>query len=267
MAKLKKLFTPRRPISKLSYIVLALSTFIVFLSAWSILTYTGIIKPLFLPSPSSIAKTTVELFTKFDLFLHIRVSIYRVFMGFILAAALGIPLGIFMGTYKIVEALAEPLNDFIRYMPVVAFIPLTILWIGIGDAQKIAIIFIGTFFQLVLLVSDSVSAVQNEFLETSYTLGISKWLTVWKVLVPASFPSIFNNLRVCMGWAWSYLVVAELVAASKGIGFMIIKSQRFLQTGNVISGIIIVGILGLIFDYIFKLAYNILFPWAQKRVA
>ncbi len=126
---------------------------------------------------------------------------------------------------------------------------------------------LGTFFQLVLLVSDSVSAVQNEFLETSYTLGISKWLTVWKVLVPASFPSIFNNLRVCMGWAWSYLVVAELVAASKGIGFMIIKSQRFLQTGNVISGIIIVGILGLIFDYIFKLAYNILFPWAQKRVA
>ena len=266
MQKWKRLVTPRTEISRKLYIAVAVFTFTLLLGLWCILTYGGFVRPFFLPSPGSVLNNTIELFTEHDLLTHIRASTYRVLAGFALSALLAIPLGLLMGTYKIVEALTEPVNDFIRYMPVVAFIPLSILWLGIGDIQKIAIIFIGTFFQLVLLVSDNVSSVKNELLETAYTLGVRKHRAVLRVLFPTSLPGIFDNLRVSMGWAWSYLVVAELVASSKGIGYIIIQSQRFLKTGNVISGIIILGILGLGFDFFFKILYKILFPWTEKKM-
>ena len=256
------IFKLRSSIPKRLYVILAIIPFAFVLLLWSSLSYSGIVKPLFLPSPTAVISALYDLATNGDLLGHIWASTFRVVAGFLLAAILAVPLGILVGTFSFAEAFLEPINDVLRYMPVVAFIPLAILWIGIGDLEKITIIFLGTFFQLIIMVADVVKQVPNAYLDTAYTLGIGKLGVLRRVLFPASLPGIFDNLRVAMGWAWSYLVVAELVAADRGLGFMIIQSQRFLLTGRVIGGILVIGLLGLLFDYAFKFGYKRLFPWA-----
>jgi NitT/TauT family transport system permease protein len=189
-------------------------------------------------------------------------SSYRVLAGFLLAAVIGVPLGLLMGTFKTVEALVEPLVGFIRYMPASAFIPLFILWLGIGDVEKIGIIFVGSFFQLILMTAVVASSVPKEMLETAYTLGAGRLQVIRRVLLPASLPGIMDTLRIIVGWAWTYIIVAELVAAESGIGYMILNAQRMLQTGSIIFGILSIGMLGIMTDYAFKWLHRWLFPWA-----
>jgi len=167
-----------------------------------------------------------------------------------------------MGTFKAVEALVEPLVGFVRYMPASAFIPLFILWLGIGDVEKVAIIFVGSLFQLILMVAVVASSVPKEMLETAYTLGAARLQVIRRVLLPASLPGILDTLRIIVGWAWTYIIVAELVAAESGIGYMIINAQRMLQTGSIIFGILAIGFLGIVTDYLFKWLHRWLFPWA-----
>jgi len=261
--RMEDLFSPREPIPKSLYFVLALSSFAFFLIIWSLLTYGGFIDPLFLPSPGRVFQAGVDLFIDLGFTTDILNSVYRVMLGFIVAAWIGVPLGLFMGTFKVAEALTEPVVGFIRYMPASAFIPLFILWLGIGDVEKIAIIFVGSFFQLVLMVAVVAKNVQKDMLETAYTLGARRFQVIWKVLLPASLPGIVDTLRIIVGWAWTYIIVAELVASASGIGYMIISSQRMLRTGNIIFGILTIGMLGLITDYFFKWLYNRLFPWVE----
>ena len=255
--------SPREPIPKKLYLALTLGSFVFFLILWSILTYGRIVDPLFLPSPGRVFQAGVDLFTEFAFATDILNSVYRVMLGFIVAAALGVPLGLFMGTFKVAEALSEPMIGFIRYMPASAFIPLFILWFGIGDIEKIAIIFVGSFFQLALMVAVVARNVHKEMLEAAYTLGARRSQVIWKVLLPASFPGIMDTLRIIVGWAWTYIIVAELVAAASGIGYMILSSQRMLRTGNIIFGILTIGVLGLITDFIFKWLHQKLFPWVE----
>jgi NitT/TauT family transport system permease protein len=261
--KLEDFLSPREPIPKSLYLILALSSFAFFFIIWSILTYGGFVDPLFLPSPGRVFQAGVDLFVDLGFTTDILNSVYRVMFGFILAALIGVPLGLFMGTFKAAEAFTEPVVGFIRYMPASAFIPLFILWLGIGDIEKIAIIFVGSFFQLVLMVAVVAKNIQKDLLETAYTLGAKRFQVIWKVLLPASLPGIVDTLRIIVGWAWTYIIVAELVASASGIGYMIISSQRMLRTGNIIFGILTIGILGLITDYFFKWLYNRLFPWVE----
>ena len=261
--RLEDFFSPREPIPKSLYWTLALGSFVVFFVAWSILTYGGIIDPLFVPSPGKVFQAGYDLFLKLGFTKDILNSVYRVMAGFLIAAIIGVPLGLVMGTFKFAEALTESMVGFIRYMPASAFIPLFILWLGIGDIEKIAIIFVGSFFQLVLMVAVVAKNVQKEMLETAYTLGVRRFQVVRKVLLPASLPGIVDTLRIIVGWAWTYIIVAELVASASGIGYMILSSQRMLRTGNIIFGIITIGMLGLITDYFFKWLYNRLFPWVE----
>ena len=261
--KLEDFLSPREPIPKSLYLILALSSFAFFLIIWSILTYGGFVDPLFLPSPGRVFQAGVDLFVDLGFTTDILNSVYRVMFGFILAALIGVPLGLFMGTFKAAEAFTEPVVGFIRYMPASAFIPLFILWLGIGDIEKIAIIFVGSFFQLVLMVAVVAKNIQKDLLETAYTLGAKRFQVIWKVLLPASLPGIVDTLRIIVGWAWTYIIVAELVASASGIGYMIISSQRMLRTGNIIFGILTIGILGLITDYFSKWLYNRLFPWVE----
>ncbi|NWF92646.1 MAG: ABC transporter permease [Syntrophaceae bacterium] len=260
---LEDFLSPREPIPKRLYLVLALSSFAFFLLVWSVLTYGGFVDPLFLPSPGRVFRAGVDLFVELEFTTDILSSVYRVMSGFIVAALIGVPLGLFMGTFKVAEALTEPVIGFIRYMPASAFIPLFILWLGIGDIEKIAIIFVGSFFQLVLMVAVVAKNVQKEMLETAYTLGARRFQVIWKVLLPASLPGIVDTLRIIVGWAWTYIIVAELVASASGIGYMIISSQRMLRTGNIIFGILTIGMLGLLTDYFFKWLYDRLFPWVE----
>jgi len=261
--KIEDFLNPREPIPKSLYLILALSSFAFFLIVWSILTYGGLVDPLFLPSPGRVFQAGVDLFAELGFTTDILNSVYRVMLGFIFAALIGVPLGLFMGTFKVAEAFTEPVVGFIRYMPASAFIPLFILWLGIGDIEKIAIIFVGSFFQLVLMVAVVAKNVHKDMLETAYTLGAKRFQVIWKVLLPASLPGIVDTLRIIVGWAWTYIIVAELVASASGIGYMIISAQRMLRTGNIIFGILTIGILGLITDYFCKWLYNRLFPWVE----
>ena len=261
--KLENLLSPREPISKGLYIILALSSFGFFLIVWSILTYGRFVDPLFLPSPGRVFQAGVDLFVEMGFTTDILNSVYRVMMGFVIAAIIGVPIGLVMGTFKVAEAFTEPVVGFIRYMPASAFIPLFILWLGIGDVEKIAIIFVGSFFQLVLMVAVVAKNVHKDLLETAYTLGAKRFQVIRKVLLPASLPGIVDTLRIIVGWAWTYIIVAELVASASGIGYMIISSQRMLRTGNIIFGILTIGMLGLITDFFAKWLYNKLFPWVE----
>jgi len=261
--KLEDFLSPREPIPQSLYVLLALSSFAFFLIIWSILTYGRFVDPLFLPSPGRVFQAGVDLFSELGFTADILNSVYRVMMGFVMAAIIGVPLGLIMGTFKVAEAFTEPVVGFIRYMPASAFIPLFILWLGIGDIEKIAIIFVGSFFQLVLMVAVVAKNVHKDMLETAYTLGVRRFQVIRKVLLPASLPGIVDTLRIIVGWAWTYIIVAELVASASGIGYMIISSQRMLRTGNIIFGILTIGMLGLITDFFFKWLYNKLFPWVE----
>ena len=261
--RLGDLFNPREAIPTGVYIALSIGSFAVLLLAWSALTYTKLIDPLFLPTPTRVFQAGVDLFLEFGFTTDILNSTYRVMLGFVLAAVLGVPLGLLMGTFKAAEALIEPVMGFIRYMPASAFIPLFILWLGIGDVEKVAIIFVGSFFQLVLMVAVVAKNVHKDMLETAYTLGAKRMQMIWKVLLPASLPGILDTLRIIVGWAWTYIVVAELVASSSGIGYMIISAQRMLRTSSIIFGILTIGMLGLITDYGFKWLHKKLFPWVE----
>ena len=261
--RLGDLLNPREAIPTGVYIALSIGSFAVLLLAWSALTYTKFIEPLFLPTPTRVFQAGLDLFLEFGFTTDILNSTYRVMLGFVLAAVLGVPLGLLMGTFKAAEALIEPVMGFIRYMPASAFIPLFILWLGIGDVEKVAIIFVGSFFQLVLMVAVVAKNVHQDMLETAYTLGAKRMQMIWKVLLPASLPGILDTLRIIVGWAWTYIVVAELVASSSGIGYMIISAQRMLRTSSIIFGILTIGMLGLITDYGFKWLHKKLFPWVE----
>jgi NitT/TauT family transport system permease protein len=167
-----------------------------------------------------------------------------------------------MGAYKPVEAFLEPFVSFARYLPASAFIPLLILWAGIGELQKLLVIFIGSVFQLILMVAVSVGSVRRDLVEASLTLGARDAGVLKRVLIPSAAPEIAEILRLVLGWAWTYVIVAELIGSSSGIGHMIIDSQALLATGQIIFGIIVIGIIGLISDYAFKAANRRLFPWS-----
>ncbi len=255
----------RTPITKTRFISLALSAFFVIIISWFLIAYSEIVNPLLFPSPVHVCKALYSLFGYQEFMSDIFASTYRVMSGFVLAAALAIPVGLFIGTYKSAEAFIQPVVEFVRYMPVPAFLPLCILWFGIGDMEKIIVIFIGTFFQLVILIADDARSVPNEFLEIGYTFGLGPLETIYKIILPGAASRIFDNLRVSCGWAWSYLVVAELVAANKGIGFVIMQSQRYLQVSNIIGGILVIGFLGIISDWLFKISKRILFTWEYQK--
>ena len=151
--------------------------------------------------------------------------------------------------------------SFARYLPASAFIPLLILWAGIGELQKLLVIFIGSVFQIILMVAVTVGSVRRDLVEAALTLGARDAGILGRVLIPAAAPGIAEILRLVLGWAWTYVIVAELIGSSSGIGHMIIDSQALLNTGQIIFGIIIIGLIGLVSDFLFKAFNAWLFPW------
>jgi NitT/TauT family transport system permease protein len=250
-----------RDINRRTYVALATLTFSLFLALWFVLSKNMESAAVFLPSPLAVAADGVALFRERGFVDDILASIYRVTAGFVAAVVVALPVGLLAGTIKQADALVQPFNDFLRYLPVAALIPLSILWVGIDDAQKIAVIFVGTVFQLIPLVADTAARVPKHLVELGYTMGANSRQVLLRVVLPWCLPTLYDHFRVALGWAWSYLVVAELVAATSGIGHVIIQSQRFIQTGNVMASIIVIGVIGLVFDQMFKLPKRKLFPW------
>lgn len=240
----------------------AVLAFLVMLAFWSVLSYGELVNPIFLPTPGRVLATMFDLLGTSAYWHHIGISVFRVSAGFALAALLAIPIGLFAGTFRYGEAFVEPPMEFIRYMPAVAFIPLIMVWAGIGEWAKVLLIFIGCFFQLVLMVAADTRQVPKELVHASFTLGASRWQAIQTVIIPAVQPRLLNTLRLILGWAWTYLVVAELVAANTGLGYSIMKAQRFLNTDQIFVGIIVIGLLGLVSDRIFAFLNRRLYPWA-----
>ncbi|MEC5387126.1 ABC transporter permease [Uliginosibacterium sp. H3] len=257
------LWSVRGPITQRQYLLLAALGLIVPLAAWWLLSEFGGVNKVFLPAPPDVLHRIATWWTDDNLLGDIGISIYRVVGGWALSALVALPIGLAIGTFRPVQALLEPLTDFIRYMPAVAFIPLVMLWVGIDEGSKIAIIFIGTFFQMVLMVAEDVRRVPTAQIEAAQTMGATRFELIEKVIVPSAKPALVDTLRVTMGWAWTYLVVAELVAANSGLGYAILKAQRFLQTDKIFAGILLIGAIGLFIDQMFRFLHRRAFPWLK----
>jgi NitT/TauT family transport system permease protein len=252
-------------LSQRNYWMLAAVGLAVPLAAWTLLALSGSVSRVFLPGPLDVVQRLGTWFTNDDLFSDILISSFRVVAGWALSALVALPLGLLIGNFRVMQALLEPLTDFVRYMPAVAFIPLVMLWVGIDEAAKIAIIFIGTFFQMVLMVAEDVRRVPMAQIEAAQTMGATRCEVLEKVIVPSAKPALLDTLRITMGWAWTYLVVAELVAANSGLGYAIIKAQRFLQTDKIFAGIMLIGAIGLAMDQGFRLIHRAAFPYLHAR--
>ena len=254
---------PLTPVDPGTRVVLGISFFVLFVAVWGFATFGGFVSKTFLADPLTMVKSGYTLLTEMGFAKDIGMTVWRVLGGFILAALLALPLGVLMGAYKPIEAFFEPFVSFARYLPASAFIPLLILWVGIGEAQKLSVIFIGSFFQLVLMIAVTVGNTRRDLVEAAYTLGSSDRSLVQRVLIPGAAPEIAETLRMVLGWAWTYVIVAELIGASSGIGHMITDSQALLATDQIIFGIIVIGLIGLASDLFFKAVNRKLFPWAQ----
>jgi NitT/TauT family transport system permease protein len=254
---------PLTPVAPGKRVALGISFFVLFVAVWAIATLGGFVSKTFLADPLTMVKSGITLLTEMGFAKDIGMTVWRVLGGFVLAAALALPLGVLMGAYKPIEAFFEPFVSFARYLPASAFIPLLILWVGIGEAQKLSVIFIGSFFQLVLMFAVTVGNTRRDLVEAAYTLGSSDASLVKRVLIPGAAPEIAETLRMVLGWAWTYVIVAELIGASSGIGHMITDSQALLATDQIIFGIIVIGLIGLASDLLFKRVNKRLFPWAQ----
>ena len=244
---------------------IAALVFVALLALWWLATAGGLVGPLFLPSPVAVWRRLVELAASGQLWQDAGVSIYRIGVGFLIASALALPVGVLVGSYRFWEAAIEPLVDFIRYMPVVAFVPLTILWSGTGDTQKFLIIWIGTFFQQVLLIMDNVKRVPWDFIDIGRTLELKERQILARIVLPSALPGIWDSLRISLGWAWTWLVLAELVAATSGLGYRITVAQRFFQTDTIVGYILVLGGFGLVTDQAMKAIGRRLFHHVEAR--
>lgn len=260
--KTRSLFSPKTAIPRTTYVGLSVASVLAIFGLWCLLTYGGFTPPDFLATPGEVLAAAIHRIANLSLFEHMASSLEVILSGFILASLLAVPIGILMGSFPAVQAVFEPITGFMRYIPVSALIPLLILWIGIGIEQKIMVIFLGTFFQQLILISDVSARVSKDLIDCAFTLGARRGQVVMRVLLPACMPGVMDNLRVTMGWAWTYLVVAELVAADSGLGYMILNAMRGLFTDVILLGVFTIGILGLITDFFFKWLRQRLLPWS-----
>lgn len=253
------------PVTSSKRIWLGIAFFALFLALWTLLTASGWVPTHFLASPLKTLQSGYNLFATQGFSHDVGMTVGRVVGGFLIAALIAVPLGIAMGAYKPIEAFFEPFISFSRYLPASAFIPLLILWVGIGEAQKLSVIFLGCFFQLTLMIAMIVAGTRRDLVEAAYTLGANDQGAIRRVLLPGAAPDIAEALRQVLGLGWTYVIVAELIGAASGIGHMITDSQALMATDHIIAGIVVIGLVGLCSDLLFKKANQMLFPWSLLR--
>ena len=229
------------------------------------------VNPLYLPPPHKVARAFVTAFTTpprlaNEPWLHQSLghSIRTIVWGFVISSFFGVPLGILCGTYRFFARLQEPFIEFFRYLPAPAFGALCVAILGIDDPPKIAIIVIGTFFQQVLVIANTVRKVDPALIEAAQTLGGKGWQLVWRVVIPASITDIYTDMRILLGWAWTYLIVAEVVGTMSGITFFINQQARYRNFDNVYAAIGMIGVIGLTSDIFLAWLGTWLFPWKRR---
>ncbi len=229
--------------------------------------------PIYLPAPHEVAIAFYTAFTteptrSSEQWLHESLwhSIQIIFWGFTLSSLIGVPLGVLCGTYVAISKLQEPFIEFFRYLPAPAFGALAVAILGIHDGPKIAIIFIGTFFQQVLIIANTTRKLDVALLEAALTLGAKKFQLLFRVVIPGILPDLFRDQRILLGWAWTYLIVAELIGTSSGITWFITQQARYKNFENVYAAIIMIGIIGVVTDILLAKLGKRLFPWEKEQV-
>ena len=248
---------------RLSWLLVALSLALP-LTLWTIVSSLQLVPPTFLPTPLAVLSAGFTMFAENDLGGDVLASCGRVLAGFVLAAVIGVPVGLAVGTFYSMDSLFSPIVGTVRYMPITGFVPLIIIWVGLGEPSKILIITLGVVLYNIIMVADAVKFIPNEMINVAYTMGASRWDVLSKVILPATFPSVLDTLRVNISGAWNFVVIAELLAAQSGLGFKILQSQRFLQTDKVLFCIVLIGAIGLVIDYGLKWISHRLTPWADQ---
>ncbi|WP_281857180.1 ABC transporter permease, partial [Litoreibacter halocynthiae] len=225
-------------------------------------------QPLYLPPPEKVASRLVEIsstgFRNSTLWEHLGYSLFRVIVGFLIGAAVGIPLGYAMGLSNWFRGWFDPVVEFMRPVPPLALIPLVIIWAGIGEVGKIVLLFLAALWIMAIAARSGVSGVNITKVHAAYSLGASKWQIMRHVIIPNSLPEIFTGARVAMGVCWGTVVAAELVAAEKGAGMMIMVASKFQNTDIVLMGIILIGVIGFSIDVLMRWAERLLVPWKGR---
>ena len=236
-----------------------------FLFIWWLVTAMGWVKPLFVPSPMAIVSKFIQIwnngFTGTPFLEHVMISTVRVFGAFLLACVIGLPLGLAMGMSPAVRGIFDPPIEFYRPIPPLAYLPLMIIWFGIGETSKILLIFLSVFAPVVLGARSGVKSAAIEQIHAAYSFGATRWQVMRHVIMPSALPEILTAMRIGIGFGWTTLVAAEMVAATKGLGYMVLSASQFLQTPVVIMGIFVIAIIAFAFDLLMRFLERRLVPW------
>lgn len=255
----------REPVSQKQSLVSAIFIWTLFFAVWEGVSLTGLVNDLLVPAPHKVLGTLVDMLANHGLMSDILISVWRVVFSFGIACAVAIPLGITMGAFPAIEAVFNPFVSAWRYLPAPSFIPILLMWFGTGETPKLALLVIGVIFFLITLIMDHTKQVRTELVETGLTLGGNRWTIVRTIIFPAVMPSILTAMRQMLAMTWTYLVIAEIVASTTGIGAMMMRARRFLHTDEIMAGIVVIGVLGLSFDILFRKLHRWLFPYIQHR--
>jgi len=257
-----RLLAIREPIPDTARRLLVAASVLVPLALWMALSAAGAVREEFLPAPSAVLSAGLDMLRTGQLFEDAWASISRVLIGFGIAVAISVPLGTAMGTFLAARAAFEPVIGLLRYLPASAFIPLLIIWLGLGEAAKITVIVIGVVFFNTLMTADVVRLVPPQLIDVSYTLGARRSEVLRKVILPHALPGMIDAMRVNAAAAWNFVVIAELIAATSGLGYRITRAQRFLQTDDIFAVLVVIGIIGLGIDVGLRLLRARVGRWA-----
>jgi NitT/TauT family transport system permease protein len=253
----------REDISDRARITLTAASLSIPFLAWVLLSATHAVKPLFLPSPLAVVHAFGDLASSGELSGDLQITVTRVAIAFAIVVVISVPLGLAIGSWQAARSLFVPMIGVLRYMPAPAFIPLLIIWMGLGESSKIALLVIGTVFFNTLMSADVAALVPKELIDASYTLGASRSVVLRKVILPHTLPGLLDAMRVNIAATWNLVVVAELIAAQSGLGYRITRAQRFLQTPKIFAVLIVIGAIGVAMDVSFRLLRNWVSPWAR----
>lgn len=251
-----------------SSVMISIATATLLFALWFLVTNTGWVKPLFLPSPQSVFQQFVEYLTGTandkPLWQHFAASMFRVFSAFALACVTAIPIGIAMGMSRVARGIFDPIIEFYRPLPPLAYLPLIIIWFGIDELPKVLLIFLSCFAPLALAARSGMRSASQEQINAAYSMGASYAQVIRHVVLPSAMPDILVGMRIAIGFGWTTLVAAEMVAANVGLGQMVLNASNFLRTDIVIMGIVVIGIVAFTFDLLMRYLEKVLVPWKGR---
>lgn len=251
-----------------SSVGISVVTVVVLVALWFVVTNAGWVKPLFLPSPQAVLRQFIEYVTGTandkPLWQHFAASMFRVFSAFLLACVTAIPVGIAMGMSRVARGIFDPPIEFYRPLPPLSYLPLIIIWFGIDELPKVLLIYLSCFAPLALAARAGMRSASQEQINAAYSMGASYWQVIRFVILPSSLPEILVGMRIAIGFGWTTLVAAEMVAANVGLGQMVLNASNFLRTDIVIMGIIVIGVVAYLFDLLMRAAERRFVPWKGR---